>query len=421
MIPVNPHLRSSFFALVLALAAIPSLPAASILRSGDLVAVCGDSITEQKLYSLYIEQYLLLCQPADNLMAMQFGWGGERASGFLARVDNDVLTFKPTVVTTCYGMNDGNYAPVNPGTLDGYRKAMTDSVRKLKAGGVRAIIVGTPGIVDTVAFRRPGADAITYNATLSALAGVAREVAQSENVLFADVYTPMMASMLKARTVLGEGYKIAPDGVHPFPGAHLAMAYAFLKAMDVNGDIGTLTVDYSGNRAVGSSGHRVISYAQGVLRVESTRYPYCFIGKPDGNDTLAMSAFLPFNEELNRYRLVVQNAPARTRITWGVASKEFTAAQLAVGIKLAAEFPENPFSEPFAAATKVMQDQQVFETNGIKNMLNPLARWSLVIPEGVGHIAALRDLIIAKSEAVRASTRAAIRPVAHEIKIEAVQ
>ncbi len=156
-----------------------------------------------------------------------------------------------------------------------------------------------------------------------------------------------------------------------------------------------------------------------MLRVESSRYPFCFEGTPDGNGTLAMSAFLPFNEELNRYRLVVQNAPARTRITWGAASKEFTTAQLAVGINLAAEFPANPFSEPFAAASKVIGEQQAFETAGIKNMLDSLPRWGRALPEGAAQISALRDLIVARTETTRAASRAAIKPVTHEIKIEA--
>jgi hypothetical protein len=71
------------------------------LRPGDLVAVCGDSITEQKIYSLYIEDYLLMCQPAPQLEAMQFGWSGESTWGFLGRMKNEVLAFQPTIATTC--------------------------------------------------------------------------------------------------------------------------------------------------------------------------------------------------------------------------------------------------------------------------------------------------------------------------------
>ena len=43
---------------------LPSLAAEAKLEKGDFVAVIGDSITEQQLYSLYIEDYLLMCKPA---------------------------------------------------------------------------------------------------------------------------------------------------------------------------------------------------------------------------------------------------------------------------------------------------------------------------------------------------------------------
>ena len=68
--------------ILLAAATCPSaLAADAALRQGDYVAVIGDSITEQRLYSLYIEDYLLMCQPAANLRVTQFGWGGETAPG----------------------------------------------------------------------------------------------------------------------------------------------------------------------------------------------------------------------------------------------------------------------------------------------------------------------------------------------------
>src|SRR4051812_28448543 len=118
------------------------------LKSGDFVAVIGDSITEQRLYSVYMEDYLLMCQPAEKLRVTQFGWGGETASGFERRMTNDLLRFKPSVATTCFGMNDGGYSPMNPDKAKGYRDNQTKIVKKCKAAGVRTIVVGSPGVVD---------------------------------------------------------------------------------------------------------------------------------------------------------------------------------------------------------------------------------------------------------------------------------
>src|SRR5882757_532963 len=92
-------------ALVFGTSAMRTAVAAQ-LQAGDMVAICGDSITEQKQYSVFIEDYLLMCQPAPDLKAHQFGWSGEKADGFLGRMSAEVLPFAPTVATTCYGMND---------------------------------------------------------------------------------------------------------------------------------------------------------------------------------------------------------------------------------------------------------------------------------------------------------------------------
>src|SRR6266576_1343586 len=82
-----------------------------ILKEGDRLAICGDSITEQKMYSRIMEDYLTMCAPELKITVRQFGWSGEKAPGFLARMTNDCLRFKPTIATTCYGMNDHLYKP----------------------------------------------------------------------------------------------------------------------------------------------------------------------------------------------------------------------------------------------------------------------------------------------------------------------
>ena len=79
------------------------------LHEGDRLAIIGDSITEQKMYSRIMETYLTVCVPELKITARQFGWSGETAEGFLRRMTNDCLRFQPTVATLCYGMNDHRY------------------------------------------------------------------------------------------------------------------------------------------------------------------------------------------------------------------------------------------------------------------------------------------------------------------------
>src|SRR5579863_10199259 len=82
-----------------------------LLRRKDRLAICGDSITEQKMYSRIIEDYLTMCTPQLNVSVRQYGWSGEKAWQFLVRMTNDCLRFQPTIATTCYGMNDFEYRP----------------------------------------------------------------------------------------------------------------------------------------------------------------------------------------------------------------------------------------------------------------------------------------------------------------------
>src|SRR6185295_12391701 len=100
-------------------------PSGPILRQGDRLAIAGDSITEQKMYSRIMETYLTVCVPELEITVRQYGWGGETASGFLARMTNDCLRSKPTIATTCYGMNDHGYRAYAPSTGERYQKYQT--------------------------------------------------------------------------------------------------------------------------------------------------------------------------------------------------------------------------------------------------------------------------------------------------------
>ena len=134
---MNPAMRILPF-LAVFLAAL-SLRAESILPANARVAVIGDSITEQKLYSKYIETYLLACTGRKDIKVFQFGWSGERAGGFATRLENDLAVFNPNVATTCYGMNDGSYKPYAPEIGAEYEKNMRAVIAGLQKVGVKAM------------------------------------------------------------------------------------------------------------------------------------------------------------------------------------------------------------------------------------------------------------------------------------------
>src|SRR5690606_20896030 len=66
------------------IAAAPK-PSGPLLKQGDRLAICGDSITEQRQYSVIMEAYITACLPELGVTVRQFGWSGEQASGFYNR------------------------------------------------------------------------------------------------------------------------------------------------------------------------------------------------------------------------------------------------------------------------------------------------------------------------------------------------
>lgn len=397
--------------------------AAESLKDGDYVGVIGDSITEQRLYSLFIEEYLLMCQPKANLRASQFGWGGETAPGFAARMANDVLPFGPMVATTCFGMNDGGYSPLDDAKARRYRDGQTSIVEQLKKSGTRFIVVGSPGAVDFDKFRNDPAAAEMYNKTLAGLRDIAREVAAQQGVAFADVFTPMIDAMKPAKAKYGKDYHVCgADGFHPDRNGHLIMAYAFLKALGCDGDLGTITVNLAGNKAEAAGGHKVLSFNAGAVEVESSRYPFCFYGDPKSpSSTSGIIEFFPFNEELNRFRLVVSDVPAgkSATVTWGNASKSFSADQLAKGINLAAEFPvNNPFAEQFLKVEQKVAEQQAMEVQLVKVLMHNLPQYAKFAPEEAEAFGRVAKKLVAQDRAARDAAANAVAPVKHVIKVE---
>ncbi len=380
-------------------------PTHLLLQKGDRLAICGDSITEQKMYSRIMETYLTVCVPQLDVTVRQYGWGGEVAPGFLARMTNDCLRFKPTVATTCYGMNDHGYRAYEQSIGDRYRKYQTAIVESFKAAGTR-VVLGSPGCVSH--------KAEPLNLNLCELRNIDIEIAQAEGVGFADVFWPMLTAERVAHRNYATNYWIGgKDGVHPDWAGHLVMAYAFLKGLGLEGDIGTFTVDLDANTAQASAGHEVVSAKAGDFKFKSVRYPFCASGDEKKDSTIRSGMTLvPFNAALNRLMLVAKNAKgSRYKVTWGETSKSYSGEQLAKGINLADDFAMNPFSSAFAAVDAAVTAKQDYETRQIKVMFHG--------PEAKLEMKALAQL----TERVRAPLASAIeksfKPVSHTITIAA--
>jgi lysophospholipase L1-like esterase len=393
------------------------------LKAGDTVLIVGDSITEQKIYSVFMEDYLLMCKPVDNLRVSQVGWSGETAPGGLNRLQATMLPFAPTVVTVCYGMNDGGYGPLRDETAKRYRDAQSAIVEKFKAAGVRHVVLGV-GAVDTDSYRKGAEQAAIYNKTLAAMGDIDKDIADKQNVSFTDLHGTLMDVMAKAKAKYGAAYDVCGvDGVHPGANGHLIMAYAYLKGLGCDGNIGTITFDAAAGTATATAGHKVVGADKTSINVESSRYPFCFTGDPKSpNATTGIIEFLPFNQELNRFVLVVKNpAGKKVKITWGKTSNTFDADAAAKGINLAAEFLDNPFSAPFQKVHEAVARQQSGEVAFYRQHFFALDSMKTMMPEEKETLERLNGKLAEKIKANRDIPPAAVVPVAHTITVEAAE
>lgn len=390
-------------------------PRGLLLKKDDRLAIIGDSITQQRQYSRIIESYLTACAPELGVTVRQYGWSGETAQGFLGRMDQDCLRFKPTIATLCYGMNDYKYRPYDETNGKWYRDNYTEVVHKLTATGAR-VVVGSPGCVGKVASWVKSATGTLeeHNLSLCELRNIALQVAESEKVNFADNFWPMLTVGFSARQRYGETYNIAgKDGVHPQWAGHLVMAYNYLRALGLAGEIGTFNVDLNKGEATASAGHTVHAFSNNTLSVTSSRYPYCATGALDQDDSVRSGMTLvPFNQDLNRLMLVVQNGTAANYVvTWGEQSKVYSATDLAKGVNLANDFEINPFSEAFKRLDEAVGAKQAYETTQIQKIFHG--------PDGKADF----EAAVVKTEAERAPLAAAVAagvtPIKHTIRIVA--
>jgi lysophospholipase L1-like esterase len=400
-------------------------PGPLLLQTGDRLAIVGDSITEQKRYSRILETYLTVCAPQLKITARQFGWGGETAEGFRRRMEPDCLRFKPTVATFAYGMNDSKYRPYDDVNGQWYASNYTAIVQAFKAAGAR-VVLGTPGSLGTLNQARnvggstaPSGTLDERNLNLCAMRDLDIRIAQSEGVRVADVFWPMLLAAHEGEIRYGtpsQPFALpGQDGLHPNWSGHLVMAHCFLRAMGLDGDIGTFTVDLQGGHAEVSAGHKMESFANGELAITSARYPFCDGGAT--NDTTKIRAgmsLVPFNQELNRLMLVVKNIGApRCQVIWGGVTNTYTAGQLSAGINLADDFAVNPFSEAFQKVDLAVAAKQNYETGQIKTSFHSAeARTNM-------------EAVVARTEAERAplveAMAAAFVPVRHVLRFVPAQ
>jgi lysophospholipase L1-like esterase len=316
-----------------------------LVQPNDHVAFCGDGMTGGP-YTNYMERYLIACQSIPGLDLKQFGWSAETPDAFLARLDKDLVPYKPTVVTLLYNFGDnGAGKPLDDAAVTARTDAETQLIETLKKDGVRAIILGSAPCVDSTLYHHDAAQATAFNAKLAAVAAADKDVAAKEGVAYADVFGATTAAMAQAKVKLGPDYNFAGDtSRQPQEGSSVAIAYAFLKAMNFNGDLGTFTVHFTPDHVfakIEAAGDvKIVTPATlnqdntpgpNEFDASASRYTFCIPG--DAYPDVLLSC-LPFYEDLSSLKLVVKDLnTSGARVYWNENSTwhDFSGEDLAKG------------------------------------------------------------------------------------------
>jgi hypothetical protein len=345
--------------------------AAPLIQPNDHIAFCGDAMTEGN-YTAFLEKYFIACQPslAAGLDMRQFGWSAESPDAFLAKLDKDLLPYKPTVVTILYNVAD-NPSPADPTMLDARRDAETKLIDALKKAGVRTIVLGSPPCVDSTLYHHDPAQATAVNAKLAQVAAVDKDVAAKEGIPYADVFGITSDVMAKIKVKSGPNYSFAAEGMRqPQFLCNVATAYAFLKVMNLNGELGTFTIQFTPDNIIANvsvTGDPKVVTPEKLTRDNTpgpnefnalcTRYTFCCPGSPAPDEIIAT---MPFYDDLSSLKLVAKDLPPLTtdvRIFWNENSSwhDYTAAEVKNGVQL----PGNmhwPFGGKFEEMNRDIND-----------------------------------------------------------------
>lgn len=215
------------------------------IHDGDHVVLYGDSITDQRLYSTFIEEYVLTRFPTWKIQWTQSGVGGDKVSGGAEgpidlRIQRDVLPYKPNFVTIMLGMNDGYYRPPNPAI----QKTYEDGYRSM----VDTILSGDPGVKLTLVGPSPYDDVtqptMHYNEVMQAYSQFDKSEADRTHQGFVDLNAPVVDVLEKVKASHPDmASRLIPDRVHPGEGVHWVMAATILKAWHAPSLVSSVTVD----------------------------------------------------------------------------------------------------------------------------------------------------------------------------------
>lgn len=300
-----------------------------IVQNGDRIVFFGDSITGQRLYTSFIESYLTGRFPEYDLTFVNAGVGGDTVQKALTRVERDVLSVKPTMVIIAFGMNDVVYVQENENLAEWYKKNYIELADRLHAHGARILLLGPNPVDDDYQNLRNQNDLEILTNTLISFAA-------EHNLTAIDMFHPLRDLLRKAKGAKKE-IVLIPDGVHPNPAGHVAMAYVILTSLSAPDMVADIVID-AGTGKIKASGTDVTGLSTQVNVEFSAKDSALPMYMPiEAESALEI---IPIPQKINRHMLRISGLPEGKYqlLIDGVPVAKFGGAQLESGVNLS-EYP----------------------------------------------------------------------------------
>jgi hypothetical protein len=319
-------------ALLLSAGALTPLSAAEFqIRDGDRVVFLGDSITEQRLYTTYIEAYALTRYPDWKLTFRNVGWGGdtswlrqrahpdekqlfaaseteqqemvERSVGL--GLGRDVLPLQPTFVTVKFGMNDHSYQVFREDIFRAYARSQKQIAKVLGEKGARVTFLTPQPIED----KRSDPNQDVRNESLRKFSDGLKDVAAKSGANYVDQFDPFMAILLRERASNPDHFIGGGDAVHPGPVGQTLMAWAVLKGIGAAAEVSRAEIDATSKKVRAATGCRIENLRSAANGLSFNRLDRALPMPIDERAEPALK-LAPVMEELNRLELIITGLPA---------------------------------------------------------------------------------------------------------------
>jgi lysophospholipase L1-like esterase len=406
------HIWIAVLAL-LSIGAEPSRGQELALHEGDRVVFYGDSITAQRLYTRFMEDFILTRYPQMHVSFWNAGVPGDTVYGGYtgdvpARLNRDVLPHQPTVITAMLGMNDGYYMAFNPKYLDifkdGYRKLLNAIQAAAPAAKVNLI---SPTPYDEVTH---GTEFAHYNEVVSRHAAFAKELATSSHLTFSDfnqAETDLLKKGIEKNVSLAP--LLVPDHIHPAEASHWVMAGALAKSWGLSPVVSSVQLDAAIGTMVASENTQVsdLNFKEGKLQWTQTDN--------------ALPLPLPLDDAMMQFVLSISDLPAMDQQLLCV--KRLPAAEYTLKIdgKKIASFKREQLSSGVNLAlyaTPMESQARSVDATELKRTRLDETHFILAIEDPkVANAAGATSAIEEKDAALAAEQRLAAQPKLHRFEL----